>query len=196
MKMLILALILISPLAMALPVLNENAVTNGSLVTLWPDHEDKNVFYYAPSMYETLAFEDGPSVTAFSESEILGVHKAIYSTDLDKAVTHLLSQNPDAIVKPVRLDSPRIVESRALSEFIEDQFCTIIPDHGNGGCILYVREGKFQRLKTIIENTGIMLSVEYKVEGVLRLVSGTIEHTGTYGIPLLIKGSVNLLTDL
>lgn len=197
MKMLILALVLLSPLARALPVLNENAVTNGSLITLWPDHEDKNVFYYAPSWYETLRSEDERSyISAYPGFKIFAVHKAMYNPALEQAVSDLKAENPAAIVKPVTFKSGHIKESSALSEFISQQKCTVLPNHGNGACLLVIHESSFRLIESIIANMGITLQVEYEVEGVIRSDNDMIKSTATFGIPLLIKGVLNDLTDL
>ncbi len=194
MKMLILALILISPLAKALPVLNENAVTNGSLVTLWPDDEDKNLFYYAPSSFETLHDSEEDFITAYPSFKVFALHKAIYNPALEEAVLALKLENPDAVVKPVQLTLGRVSESSVLSEIITKQFCTVPSDHGNGACMFTVKKEQFRRFEAFIA-TGVAFQIEYKIVGVVRADGEDTLTTATYGIPLWIKGVLKDFTD-
>ena len=50
MKSFLLMLFLLTTHALAAPVLNNNVAADGTMVTIWPDHEDPNHYYFAPNL--------------------------------------------------------------------------------------------------------------------------------------------------
>lgn len=193
--------------AFALPVLDENRASGGGLVTIWPDHQDKNRFYFAPN--ELLMSEDERGRLNFSYKEyqvgrcFLWVDrargychtKALVSTifspvylkeEVEKSFQELKKKNPKASLLPISFQKSKLIFPSSLnSRLVDEHDCD--PITGQMGdevpCQMTLNFRGIRVLKDLLmEGRVIPLTYEYQIRGVVHSDEGFKEKVMNFGI--------------
>ncbi len=177
MKLLIL-LLLITGNALALPVLNESVATN-SIYTIYPDHQDENLYYISPNYMGIARDEDGIPLFNYTEYKvgwrryrataqvILRVNN--YEEELSKAKETVLSYNAKARFALIPFYESEILFNDKFGRAILSHACT----HPAGeysaeqSCILnFSHFGKNIFKNSIHKRLTLVMNFSYQVIGV------------------------------
>jgi hypothetical protein len=176
----------ISTMAMAAPVLNENAAIN-SFVTIYKDHADANLYYIAPQFMGVCLDAAGKPIFSFNEynRNPFGSKRAVvmmtlclrqHQSEMKAALEKVKQDNPNAKFAGVAFTSSELVlTDDVVKEFVEqnscnhqagvigqEQACSFILN--NKGTNVFIR--KMQKGLTLV------LQFTYKIEGVVKTPTG------------------------
>jgi hypothetical protein len=203
MKTTILALsILITNVALALPVVNEN-VANSGVMTIYPDHQDPHRFYIAPNIVTIAKDSKGRPWFSYNEYRrtlfsIAGVMQmtlvpAYTREELEAAKTELLKKDPSAQFSGVPFIDSSLALTGNLPELISDNQC----NHVGGligqeqSCTMVLTPKGRQLLYRVLERKTIFttLQFEYSVQAVVRRADGSFgDQLIRHGIAVRIDG--------
>lgn len=138
MKTLLLTLCLISGVAKAAPVLNNNMAAEGTLVTIWPDHKDPNHFYFAPNSMKLAVDEKGAAkfhltryqdnCNVFKRCDKKAMVTALFETaykeeQLKAAQAGILKIKPQARFSVIPFQGSRVEFGKTMTPFIVEHDC-------------------------------------------------------------------------
>ncbi len=179
-------LLMFSCSSMALPILNESAATN-SYVTFYPDHEDPNLYYFAPNKLGIMLDDSGIPLFNYIAGKSWGKHIASvtvildigqFRNEIEVAKANVLAGNSAAKFAPLPLKRSRVSigENR---RFISWQQC----EHTTGrfedpvGCSFGLKSKGAQTVLKMLKNGQgtLNLSFEYRFSGLEVQADGSLE---------------------
>lgn len=173
-----------SSLVHAMPVLNKNAAVDGSLVTIWPDHKIKDLYYYAPSSLRG-------SYREVSEGNLSGMLMQNVSEDTLQSMNALLKTNPQAWFEPVPMKNVQVSVPEIYANVLTESKCRSLQDALLVACDIQLDPETSHRVLPLLRNPGLIIEFRYQVEGVVgsaqlfsrRYKTKTVE----FSIPLVFK---------
>lgn len=165
----------------ALPILNRNAPVSGTtpaLLTIYPDHQDQNMFYLVPKSMGIA--HDSRGVPLFSYMEIphflstsavvqVSMAPAFDDSAIDLVEKSILYMNPNAHFAALPFARSRMIFPGQLTDLIESSDCT--HDGGVVGsdetCIFRLTpEGRRVLVGAMRARAALFMSLQYTVDGV------------------------------
>lgn len=197
MKNLVLILALtLSAAARGAPILNENAAT-GSFVTIYKDHLDPNLYYFAPHYMGVCLDEKGLPVfsySTFKESTLSPLKGLVMTTlclrehkaEMKEAFDSILKTNPVAKFAGVAFTKSELMLNDAVvRSLIEKNSCNhvagVIGQEQACSFILSSR-GKVAFIEKLNKGLAVVLQFQYSVVGVVRTVAGFSDSTLNFGV--------------
>lgn len=125
--------------AQAAPVFNANVAGTGEYVTVWPDHKDPNLFYYAPAALSIAVDRRGGAkfnVTSFltncnrfnrctEKAKVTVFFAPILDQKLlEDAQALIRKRKPNAVFSPVPFLASKLDMGGALAAFVELNDCS------------------------------------------------------------------------
>lgn len=174
----------LSSQAWALPVMNLNA-PGAELLTVFPDHQDKNLYYLAPAVM-TVA-QDDRGLPFFSYIEFLDgfvTHAIVqatlrpaYRSDAVNATKEsILKSNPNAKFTSIPYSNSKLVFSDALKPLVEQSYCThIAASVGEEQSCSFEFNSRGRKVLRSMFREGLTISMqlEYSIEGVVQKEDGS-----------------------
>lgn len=214
MKLLILLLAIMSE-AYSAPVLNKNMAAEGTFVTIWPDHQNPDHFYFAPNFMKLAT--DGQNNVKFHFTQYRSGscdsrwdvrrgychHKAMItslmvagyeSKQLQQAQAGILKLRPKARFSAIPFLSSKVEFGTTLEVFIDEHDCS--PRAGQAAdeipCSLTLNKRGIQNLMPYL-NSGSTLPFKfiYKIAGVIEGANGLYrDESLDYGLTVNLGGEV------
>jgi hypothetical protein len=164
--------------AMALPVLNGNIPSN-QMVTIYPDNQDKNVFYLVPRRLKMASDPQGQPEFLYTD-----VSRSLFTTggviqvsmvpdfsekELEAAKANILAFNPQAKFAVVPFISSKLIFDNRLLGLVESSDC----NHHGGvvgseqACVIGLSsQGRRVLLDSLKKRGTIYIHFQYEVAGV------------------------------
>lgn len=193
MKFLLLTLMLASGMLKAAPVLNANMAAEGTLLTIWPDHQDPNHFYFAPNLLKLAVDEKGQAkfhLTRYQANCRLGrcdkmaMVTALFETSyreeqLKAAQAGILKLKPQARFSVIPFLGSRVEFGKTLAPFIVEHDCA--PHAGQAAdevpCTMNFNPKGVNTLVDFLSEGKILpFKFFYKISGVLQEADGKFSN--------------------
>ncbi len=172
--------------AQALPVLNLNAA-GAQAVTIYPDHQDKNLYYTAPQVMLVAKDDAGAPLFSFLEYKEGFFYKtrAIVQLTLrpqfsqkmmNEAMEGVLKHNPNAKFTGIPFVKSNLIFSTSLKPLIEEQECThqagILGDEQVCNFRLNP-QGRAVLLPMFLSPLGLTVQLGYEIMGAVQQADGS-----------------------
>lgn len=198
-----LSVLLLSNMAMAIPIVNEN-VANRGMIMIYPDHADANRFYIAPNVVKISMNEEGIPNFSYDEYRkhlftLVGVIQmtlmpAYTQADLKQAEAEILVKNPKAEFSGLPFIESQLEMSGDLPQIIAGHECNhkagVVGQEQACSMILTSR-GRYLFLSAMERKTIFTtLQFSYSFAGVVKLADGTYrDQMIQHGIAARIDGA-------
>lgn len=205
---LILFLLMISAPIWGAPVLNNNMAAEGTLITIWPDHEDANHFYFAPNSMKIAASENGKPkfhLTRYQDNCRFGrcdkkaFVSALFETSyqleqLKAAQAGILKLRPGARFSVIPFQGSRVEFGKTMSPFIVEHDCS--PKAGQAAdevpCTMNFNP---KGVNTLVDYLGqgkvLPFKFFYKLSGVIQEAEGKFRNEALdFGITVNFGGEI------
>lgn len=206
MKTLLLLSLLFTGAVRATPVLNQNAAAEGSTVQIWPDHQDSDHFYFAPSRIVLSSDAAGPKfhLTRFQTGcSVMGIGckrkgminallvASFQDEALRKAQDGILRLRPQARFSAIPMLDGEVRFTAVLAPFIVAEDCS--PRTGQATdeipCNLTINNRGLSKLVPFLADGKVLaFQFVYRIQGVNALANGYVEAQTRYGVAVELGG--------
>ena len=206
MKLLCYLTFLMSAAAFAVPVLNQNMAADGSLTVIWPDHEDANHFYIAPSSIRLAGEANAPSFSLkryqgdcrFGRCRVKGMINSLLipdyeGDDLKRAQAGILKLRPAARFSTIPMFDGRVQFTRTLKAFIDQSDCSPLTGLGSDEipCSLTLNgKGLNTLVPFLADGKVLVFQFVYTIRGVNMTPMGLKESSTNYGVAVKFGGEM------
>lgn len=204
MKLLLSLIMFFTPfLAQAIPVVNENVASSGT-ITIYPDYLDPNHFYIAPNVVLLARNQNDVPVFTYLEYKKYVFEKGAYlvmtfvpaytRADLEDAKLKIIKEKPKAFFSGVPFVESNLSLTGALKQLFEETQC----DHKAGligqeqSCMMDLTKFGRKTFLKAIEKKALFttLQFEYSIDAVVRTSDGSfVPRTITHGVAARIDGA-------
>jgi hypothetical protein len=196
----LLTALLSSGSAFALPVLNANT-PGAETVTVFPDHENPNLYYMAPTVFVVSKNEAGVPNFSYIEYLTHGYRRAFIQTtlrpdftyaDMEKAKQQILAFNPKAQFTALPFESASVAFSNSLKVLLVESDC----QHPAGTvgdeqtCAFHLRNQGVKVLRPMLKR-GLAITTQfvYQINGARKNADGSYSNqVNTYQVAGRIGG--------
>ena len=206
MKKLILSMCLAASTAHAVPVLNQNMAADGTNIVIWPDHENPDHFYYAPSIvhlakrasevkFHLMKYRTGCTVVGIgcrTKAMINALLVADYHSDLEKAQQGIRRLRPQARFSTIPMFDGKVKFPPTVKAFIDQHDCS--PNSGQPvdeiPCSLTLNKRGIRNLVPFLAEGKVMaFQFTYRIEGVNSYPGTGFRVASTpYGVAVALGG--------
>lgn len=175
--------------AWALPVVNESVGTN-SIYTIYPDHEDRHLYYISPNFMTVAQDEEGIPLFAYTEYKSgwfkkYGVIQMVlrvqnYEDELKRAKDEILSADPQASFALVPFKESFMEFDNTFQGYVFEHSCSHMGGEYSAeqSCTLSLTDFGTRVFKnTIHKRLTMLLRFQYVIDAVERNADGTFSNS-------------------